>query len=176
MTNIFIQDFDDVKCESGVKSVGGSQNYCSACKSACTTAFITVVTTVICIPFCIQSDWHRANEESDSNTEKLLGAAGNLVGGLMTLVSLSSFRFVCVKELPSRFTYQGSSFYISYEYSRWYVALIVATTLLVMDGCIHLSMSTPERCHAEQKPTDSRASIGIDVRSLHGSSNLYKSS
>ena len=148
INNKFIQEFDDVKCDSTVKAAGGNA-YCKRCKAAMYGAFVTVLLTAVSIPLCIHSSYRRASEQSDSNFEKLIGAAGNGLGGLLTLFGLYSFQVVCVKDLPSQFSWQGNTFSMSYRGGICYFALILAMVLLVVDGIIHFAVSTPERCWAK---------------------------
>ena len=102
--------------------------------------------TIVCIPFCIQSDRTRSNPDTDTNAEKFIGAICNGLGSVVTLYGLSTFAGECVSDLPTKFSVQGNHFSMTYHTGFGFYALVGAMSMLVLDGSIHLCISTPAHC------------------------------
>lgn len=150
LTKVF--EWADDKCKTHFQN---TSTVCDDCKSACWTAFTCVVSSLLFLPMCIYSDFHRSRESTDSNCEKFMGAAGNIIGGFWTLASLQSFTNNCVDGLGDVHAQAHDEVYASTEAGNistsWtsevgYYALIAATILLMVDGFIHLLMPTPSCC------------------------------
>jgi len=150
------QDYSDATCSKvRTASPSNGQHYCSDCDTASTNALVTVIMTIIFMPVCLYADYHRSSEESDDNFEKAAGALGNIVGGIMTLASITSFGADCVDQLPLHWnTPEGLIFEMSYDLGFGFDALIIATAFLIADGCIHLLTPTPERCWRDSECED----------------------
>jgi len=153
VSNTFTQIFDDVSCNTGVEA-RNENDYCKRCKTACWECFLTVVLTIVCIPFCIQSDRTRSNPDTDTNAEKFIGAICNGLGSVVTLYGLSTFAGECVSDLPTKFSVQGNHFSMAYHTGFGFYALVAAMSMLVLDGSIHLCISTPAHCWMAKEDSD----------------------
>ena len=75
-----------------------------------------------------------------------MGASGNIIGGMWTLLALNAFTTDCVDALGDMDSHGSLATLLSsagmettsYSDEIGYYAIVIASGLLVMDGCIHL--------------------------------------
>jgi len=148
------QRFKHDTCEHDGITRDASHDYCKHCKDSCTSSFVAVIGTLIFLPGCWYVDYTRSKAETDTNCDKFQGAVGNILGGLLTLASISSFGRFCDENLPDVVQYQGATFHLDYNLGWCYIALIVACCLFALGGCVHLLIKTPPGCWEPLGPTD----------------------
>lgn len=168
LSNTFTQSFNDVDCASGLNATGGA-DYCTGCTVACYTAFGSVLSTLIFIPLSLAADWHRSDAAKDSNCEKLAGIKANLIGGCLALFGLYSFFSYCGRDLPTRFSFQGTSFELSYSPGHGLILLVLATVCLILDGCVHLCVRTGQGGRQPSGTDEECTALKQEPVSLYGS-------
>jgi hypothetical protein len=95
----------------------------------------------------------RSTPQGDRNCEKTMALITGFISTLSTLLALSVYADVCIRQLPETVLAKD----ITYELGPGFVCLLVATLLKPIDVIINLLTPVPDR---QEEETDSAESAG----------------
>jgi len=149
----------DPDCKKTMDRLTGNDgDECYQCQEASDSCLQEVICGVIAMIPTLLSDFKRANEDADTNFEKVTGMYGGIIGSILVLTTLATYVNDCISVFPDKFPVpaepplfpNGSLADADTPWGAGLILLSISTGVLFLDGVIHCLVKTPPRCWEEQ--------------------------